>query len=88
MVRRYAGMGVARRVVQEAIVRGRVIGLGEDIIGNVKLTDRNVILLNDSVGSRPKPWDKAFAVILCGTVSHRLVPRVARNVVRAVIAAQ
>jgi hypothetical protein len=47
-VRRYAGSGSARGLTQEAIVRGRVIGLGaEDIVGDIKITDRKVILLND-----------------------------------------
>ena len=47
-VRRYAGTGMARDVVQEAIARGRVVGLNaKDIVGDIKLTDRKVILIND-----------------------------------------
>jgi hypothetical protein len=47
-VRRYAGSGPARAISQRAIARGRVVGLGsEDIVGDIKLTDRNVILVND-----------------------------------------
>jgi hypothetical protein len=47
-VRRYAGTGAARAVAQEAIVLGRVIGLGAaDIVGDIKITDRKVILIND-----------------------------------------
>jgi hypothetical protein len=47
-VRRYAGTGAARAVAQEAYALGRVIGLGAaDIVGDVKITDRKVILLNN-----------------------------------------
>jgi hypothetical protein len=53
-VRRYAGTGAARAIVQEAIARGRVVGLGaEDIVGDIKLTDRKVILLNDPDAAVP-----------------------------------
>ena len=53
-VRWYCGTGAARAVQQEAIVLGRVIGLGaEDIVGDVKITDRKVILLNDPDASIP-----------------------------------
>jgi hypothetical protein len=47
-VRRYAGTGAGRTVAKEAIVRGRIVGLGaKDIVGDIKLTDRRVILIND-----------------------------------------
>ncbi len=47
-VRRYTGAGAARAIAQEAIARGRPEGLGaQDIVGDIKLTDRRVILLND-----------------------------------------
>jgi hypothetical protein len=53
-VRRYAGTGMARDVVQEAIARGRVAGLdAEDIVGDIKLSDRKVILLNDPDAAVP-----------------------------------
>src|SRR5215467_8872692 len=42
------GTGANRVIVQEAIARGRVERLGvEDIVGDIKLTDRKVILVND-----------------------------------------
>jgi hypothetical protein len=47
-VRRYGGTGANRVIAQEAIARGRVAHLGaEDIVGDIKLTDRKVILIND-----------------------------------------
>lgn len=53
-VRRYGGRGVNRAIVQEAIARGRVERLGaEDIVGDIKLTDRKVILLNDPDAAVP-----------------------------------
>jgi hypothetical protein len=45
---------MARDVAQEAIVRGRVVGLGaEDVVGDIKLSDRKVILLNDPNAAVP-----------------------------------
>src|SRR5215813_8140597 len=53
-VRRYAGTGANRVIVQEAIARGRVERLGaEDIVGDIKLTDRKVILVNDPDAAVP-----------------------------------
>jgi hypothetical protein len=47
-VRRYSGTGSDRSVAQEAIARGCVIGLGaKDVVGDIKITDRKVILFND-----------------------------------------
>jgi hypothetical protein len=47
-VRRYAGTDAGRAVAQEAIARGRVTRVGaRDIVGDIKLTDRKVILIND-----------------------------------------
>ena len=47
-VRRYGGTDADRVVVQEAIARGRVTRVGaRDIVGDIKLTDRKVILIND-----------------------------------------
>jgi hypothetical protein len=53
-VRRYAGTGAGRAIAQEAIARGRPVGLGaRDIVGDIKLTDRKVILLNDPEAAVP-----------------------------------
>jgi hypothetical protein len=47
-IRRYSGTGAGRAIAQEAIARGRVTRLGaKDIVGDIKLTDRKVILIND-----------------------------------------
>jgi hypothetical protein len=47
-VRRYSGAGNSRLVAREAIVRGRIVGLdAKDIVGDIKISDRKVILLND-----------------------------------------
>jgi len=53
-IRRYGGTGANRIIAQEAIARGRVNRLGaEDIVGDIKLTDRKVILLNDPDAAVP-----------------------------------
>jgi hypothetical protein len=53
-VRRYAGTGAGRAIVQEAIARGRVAGLdANDIVGDIKLTDSKVILINDPGAAVP-----------------------------------
>jgi hypothetical protein len=52
--RRYSGLGNSRLIAQESIVRGRVTGLGaKDIIGDIKISDRKVILLNDPAATVP-----------------------------------
>ena len=62
-VRRYAGTGANRVIVQEAIARGRVERLGaEDIVGDIKLTDRN-ILINDPDAVVP-PGKVALSALL------------------------
>jgi hypothetical protein len=53
-VRRYNGAGNSRLVAQEAIVRGRVTSLGaKDIVGDIKISDRKVILINDPEAAVP-----------------------------------
>jgi hypothetical protein len=53
-VRRYAGTGANRVILQEAIARGRVERLGaEDIVGDIKLSDRTVILINNPDAAVP-----------------------------------
>jgi len=62
-VRRYGGTGAGRVIVQEAIARGRVERLGaEDIVGDIKLTDRN-ILINDPDAVVP-PGKVALSALL------------------------
>jgi len=53
-VRRYAGTGGARAIVQEAVVRGRPVGRGEkELVGQVVQRYRKVILLNDPAAEVP-----------------------------------
>src|SRR5215831_13234355 len=53
-IRRYAGAGAGRAIAQEAIARGRVTRIGaRDIVGDIKLTDRKVILINDPDAAVP-----------------------------------
>ena len=63
-VRRYQGAGANRVIVQEAIARGHVERLGtEDIVGDIKLTDRKVILVNDPDAAVP-PGNVALSALL------------------------
>ena len=63
-VRRYQGAGANRVIVQEAIARGRVERHGaEDIVGDIKLTDRKVILVNDPDAAVP-PGNVALSALL------------------------
>jgi hypothetical protein len=62
-VRRYGGTDADRVVVQEAIARGRVTRVGaRDIVGDIKLTDRN-ILINDPDAVVP-PGKVALSALL------------------------
>jgi hypothetical protein len=56
-------------------VRGRVTGLGaKDIIGDIKISDRKVILLNDSAATVP-PGKVALSLLLRLRTTDKLLVR-------------
>ena len=74
-IRRYGGTGAARTLVERALVRGRVLGMGaEELVGNAVQRTRKVLLLNDPAAV-VAPGCLALADLLPLTTSDKLLFR-------------
>ena len=74
-IRRYGGTGAARTLVERALVRGRVLGMGaEELVGNAVQRTRKVLLLIDPAAV-VAPGCLALADLLPLTTSDKLLFR-------------